>query len=554
METRTCDVLVVGAGGAAMRAVLAAHDAGASVIMAVKDVLGSGATGYRASEMAAYNVPNGNGDPNDNPDEFYKDIMTAALGMADPAVARRVADGSIDSYEQLRAWGVHFEMVGDRPNVYKACFSNRFRSHVIKGHGDPIIEALGAQMKKRSIRVDEGMTIAALAMSAGVCGGAVGIDRDGKRVLYSAKAVIMATGGASQMFRRNMNPPDVTGDGAAMAYRAGAELVNLEFMQAGLGVIHPVTNIMNSFLWCGRPELTNGSGGSIFTSLPAGVTPRRVLEEHCKHFPFSTRDDSLYLDVSVQREVAEGRGTPHGGVYADFTMMTDEYVRGLANDYGVHHMWPITKKYLQERGIRVMEERIEIGCFAHAFNGGIRINPDAASSLPGLFAAGETSGGAHGADRLGGNMMVTCQVFGKIAGESAARFAASADARAANDADAAKAMEETDVLLRKKVDVGDVRARLGDVTQNNLLIRRTGQGLSKVLDAVATLEAEIAASPASDSAHVENLAAANLLLMARLTADAAIRRRESRGSHYREDFPKIDESLAAPRIVSLASK
>lgn len=554
MEQHACDVLIVGAGGAALRSAIAAHDKGARVILTVKDTLGCGATGYRVSEMAAYNVADGVADPGDSPEIFHRDIMDAAMGMADSETARIVAENSIDSLRQLLDWGVKFEMDGNRLYAYRACFSSKPRAHVIKGHGDPVIEATVRQLRRRAIETHEHMTVVGLVVADGVCAGAVAIDREGGFRLFSAKAVVMATGGASQMFQRNMNPGDVTGDGCAMAHRAGAELVNLEFMQAGLGFVYPAVSLINAYNWGGYPILTNADGVRFMDSLPDGVTAKEAMDEHRAHFPFSSRDASRYLEVSIQREIAEGRGSEHGGVYADFTMMTDDYVRGLGNEFGVHHMWPLAKEYFYQKGIRLLEETVEVGCFAHAFNGGIRINAKAGSSLPGLFAAGETSGGAHGADRLGGNMMVTCQVFGKVAGESAARFAASGTARPAEAQEGRAALAALEPKLRAEFDAPALKAGLGKATQRNLLVRRTGEGLESLLREIEDMENIVAGAGTAGKPNFRKLEVDNLLLVARLTTQSALRRRESRGSHYREDFPKTDENLATPFVVAPVSR
>ncbi len=552
MDTHSCDVLIIGGGGAALRGALAAHDAGASVVMAIKGKAGGGATGYRVSEMAAFNVPDGVVDPDDSPEAYYNDIMNAAHGMADPATVRVVAEGAVGALRQLTGWGVKFEMENGRFYAYSACFSTRKRSHVIKGHGDPIIAAQLPQIRRRGIAVHEHTSILSLVTRDGVVAGAVGLDGRGGPVFYSAKAVVMATGGASQMFRRNMNPADVTGDGCVMAYRAGARLVNLEFMQAGLGFCHPAVSLINAYVWGGHPILTNSRGEEFLRGLPGGLTPEAVMDEHRKHFPFSSADISRHLEVGIQRELAEGRGTANGGVHADFTMMTDEYVRGLSDDYGIRHMWPLAKNYYYEKGVRLLERKVEVACFAHAWNGGIKINERAESSLPGLYAAGETAGGPHGADRLGGNMMVTCQVFGKVAGENAAAFAASGQAAPGGEAEAGAAWEEVEPLLRKRLDIPGVRSRLRDATQRDLLVRRTAPGLQRLLGELAAMEEDIASAPGGGGIARENAEVENLVQLAALTAGVALERAESRGSHYREDFPNVDPKFGAPRILEKA--
>ena len=551
METMHCDVLVIGGGGAAGRAAIAAHDAGANVLIAVKGRLGGGATGFSMSEMAGYNSPDGAADPGDCPEQYYNDIMEAALGMADPAAVRVLAENAEDTVRQLEEWGVHFERNPDGGYfAFLSCYSNKARTHVIKGHGEPIVKAQGEQIRKRNIAVREGMTVCALVMEDGAVSGAVAMDAKGIPIALEAGAVVVATGGATQTIQRNMNPAEVSGDGYAMAYRAGAELVNMEFMQAGMGFSHPACSLINAYIWGGHPTLTNRNGDEFMSaSLPDGLGWRDVMDEHRKHFPFSSRDCSRWLEVSVQRELAEGRGSVHKGIGADFSMMTDEFVAGLSNRYGIHRMWPIAREYFLTKGIEVLSGDTEVACFAHAVNGGIRVNQRAESSLPGLFAAGETAGGPHGADRLGGNMMVTCQVYGRLAGEHAAAFAKRhGNARAGAKA-FKKSFDELAPILFARVDAVEIRRLLADAGQRHLLVRRTETGLQNFLETVASLKDGFHSASVDECTTTANLSAHNLLISAELMATAALNRRESRGSHFREDYPEPNPAFASPRVM-----
>ena len=551
MDTMHCDVLVIGGGGAAGRAAIAAHDAGANVLIAVKGRLGGGATGFSMSEMAGYNSPDGAADPSDNPEQYYNDIMEAALGMADPAAARVIAENAENTVRQLEDWGVRFERNPDGGYfAFLSCYSNKARTHVIKGHGEPIVKAQGEQIRKRNIAVREGMTVCALAVKDGAVSGAVAIDREGTQVALEAGAVVMATGGATQAIERNMNPAEVSGDGYAMAYRAGAELVNMEFMQAGMGFSYPASSLINAYIWGGHPALTNKNGEEFMSAvLPDGLNWKDVMDEHRKHFPFSSRDCSRWLEVSIQRELAEGRGSARKGIGADFSMMTDEFVAGLSNKYGIHRMWPIARDYFLTKGIDVLSGKTEVACFAHAVNGGIRVNERAESSLSGLFAAGETAGGPHGADRLGGNMMVTCQVYGRLAGEHAAAFAKLRGSVRSDAKVFKESFEKLNPILFARVDATGIRRLLADAGQKHLLVRRTETGLRSFLETVASLKQEFHSSPAAECAVMANLSAYNLLSSAEIMATAALNRRESRGSHFREDYPESNPEYSLPFVM-----
>jgi fumarate reductase (CoM/CoB) subunit A len=546
------DVLVIGGGGAAARAAIAANDAGASVLVVLKRQMGrSGATTYSNCEIAGYNVPDGAKDPSDNPERFYEDIIDAGMGMADPELARILAENAMDSMHDLEKWGVRFEKDGDKYLVMKGCFSTRPRGHIIKGHGEPIMSALISQIRLRpNITVMENSFVLTLVTRDGECAGAVALDEANDTVFLNSKAVIMATGGASQVFLQNLNPPDVSGDGYALAHGAGVKLVNMEFMQAGIGFSRPVESLFNTYLWAGVPEVVNALGERfLHKNLPDGITDLDIIRQHCKHFPFSSRDHSRYVEIAVQREIAEGRGSANGGVPVSFAHFTPEYVDSIRDDSSLRELWPAVLEYFEKRGVDLVHDPVEISCYAQAINGGIRIDKNAMSSLPGLFAAGETAGGPHGADRLGGNMLLTCQVFGKIAGVAATAFAKKHPQWAA-EISIAKAQSDFAVsILRKKIQIAELNRRLKMSAQNHLLIRRNEKNLLAFLADIDAIQSELMTAPEADTLERENLALLNKLTSARLMAGAALRRKESRGSHYREDYPSADNTNFATPIT-----
>ncbi len=537
----TTDVLIVGGGGAACRAALAAADAGAQVILASKrPPAQAGATSYPVAEMAGYNA----GDPAlaGDVEQHYQDIMAAGQGMADPQLAAILAAHAPQTIRQLEAWGVPFERDGDGYYVFKSCFSSRARTHVIRGHGEPIIRVMLHQIQLRSqIALLEDVTIVKLLTNGSGCCGGWGFRSDGSEATILAGAVVLATGGASQVFERNLNPADVSGDGYRMAFEAGAELVNMEFMQIGIGFSHPVVNIFNGYIWEGQPVLRNRYGQEFLPSgLPAGLTAAAVMHEHRRHFPFSASDNARYLEIAIHREITEGRGTKNGGVSADLRHMDDARINALPDDCGLHHMWPIAREHLRQRGVDLLKQPVEICCFAHAVNGGVRINASAASTVPGLYAAGETAGGPHGADRLGGNMMVACQVFGAIAGTNAAQYAIRHPGRLSGSL--RPQTEKDRALLYKNADAAALLERLHHCTQRYLLVSRTEAGLQTVLSTVAELQNELLCAPDTNTLHIENNALYSQLFTAKAMAAAALRRTESRGSHHRADCPEKDQA------------
>ncbi len=542
MRNLKTDVLIVGAGGAACRAAIAAADAGASVLVATKKPVGkAGATTFPVAEMAGYNA----GDPAVPGDieKHFEDIVAAGGGAADPKLAQVLAENAPETITTLEKWGVEFEQENGGYYIFQSCFSRWPRTHVIKGHGEPIVSAMARQMALRpTIQVVDGLTITKLVIVGGQCRGAIGwletAAGDLEELRISAGAVILAAGGACQAFERNMNPTDVSGDGYALGKDAGAAFVNMEFMQSGLGFSYPIVNMYNAYLWLGLPELTNRVGETFVEKyLPAGLTTADVMREHRKHFPFSSSDNSKWLEISVQKELLAGGGTANGGVYADLRKMTDDYVMSLPDDCGIHHMWYLARDFMRARGVDLLQEVPEICCFAHAINGGLKIDERASTTVPGLFAAGENAGGPHGADRLGGNMMVTCQVFGRIAGEAAAAWAKknpAAEVLSAGELTAAGA-DQMQELLRKEVDTEALLAKLKYENQRKLLVCRSAAGLQDVLANARELEREMQAGSSGGRVNLENFRIHSLITSTQLMAEAALARPVSLGSHYRED-------------------
>lgn len=545
-EILTTDVLVIGGGMAGCRAAIAAADYGGSVVLATKMPLNNGgASTFPVAEMAGYNA----GDPDipGDVEKHYEDIVNAGQGMANPLLARILAENAPGTIAELEKWGVVFEKEGDGYYIFKSCFATSPRTHVIRGHGEPIVKAMSGQIQLRSnINVADDLTVLELDVRDGRCCGAWAIKTDGTFVHISAGAVVIASGGATQVFTRNLNPKDVSGDGYALAYDAGAELINMEFMQSGIGFSHPIVNMFNGYIWAAHPKLHNNLNEQFLGKyLPKGMTQEHVMDEHRRHFPFSSSDDSKYLEVGIQKEIRAGGGSPNRGIYADLRHLTDDYIRSINDDCGLHHMWYIARDYMREKGVYLNSQIVEIAVFAHAINGGVNIDESASSTLPGLYAAGEAAGGPHGADRLGGNMMVTCQVFGKIAGENAAKWAAQNKAATYSNMQPSEKIMQ---VLHKRLDNEILIKELQEINQNNLLVCRSEESLSRVLQFTEDAAHELETAKTQDGVDTDNFRLYAMLLSSRLMAKAALQRKESRGSHFREDYPQKDSLESKPAV------
>jgi len=542
------DVLVIGGGAAAARSAVAAGESGASVTMVLKKKLGkSGATNYPGMNEigvgSAWQAADGCGGSDDNPDVHYQDIMTAALGMADARMAKALAEESPERLLELERWG--FELLDDpegiRPHYSGySCFASQPRAHgmmanKVGGHTGNMVESMAAQANRYGAVVHEGVTIVDLVVDSGECVGAVGITDDGEMTIYRAAAVIMATGGAAQMFPLSHTPGDITGDGYAIAYRAGAELVNLEFMQYMVREVKGRPPMGGGPWWTLNPVLRNGVGEEFLSNyLPFGVAVEDVYEQRTHHYPYSTRDVSKWLDIAIQCELRAGRGNERNAITVDFSGVDVSTVK------------PARPQHHPPAGsIEITDEIIEIAHSAHAINGGIRVDEFGESTVPGLFAVGETIAGPHGADRLGGGMLAACNVFGKRAGERAAERAKSIGAKEFNESALESVMTRLNRFGQGSGNTSwfDVRKALKSEAGKSLIAVRSGALLSGMREQCSKLRHDqlLDAPVETQQDLLRVLETDNLVFTADLMALAALHREESRGSHYREDFPEMSD-------------
>lgn len=535
-QTLTTDVLVIGGGGAGVRAALEAEAKGAETLLATKGKLGaSGTTAFEVAETAGYNAADGCM-PTDSPDQHYQDIMKAALGTCDPEVARVLAEEAPGSLAELENWGVPFEKKGDRHLVVEGCFGSQPRMHIIKRHSKPILEVLVARLRSTSVQVLEEVIAVDLVVEDNTCYGALLMDGDGRFILVRAGAVILATGGGGQLFKLNLNPKDVTADGYAIGLRAGAEIINMEFMQAGLGLVHPLSNILNCWVWYLRPKLLNSRGEEFLAKyLPSGVEPLACMNDKAHHFPFSSRDLSKYIETAIIKEINQGNYGPHGGVYIDFRRID---LSGVSSDFQT--MWQTTKSWYKKLGVDPDEELLEVAPFGHAINGGLRVGPNGETTVEHLFAVGEVAGGPHGADRLGGNMVVCCQVFGKRAGRAAAEAAVSTGNQRRIPAEGLPLTSNGRNTAEGRLLPAQVKKEIQELMSASYLVVRNAHGLEKLINRLQELTSQLEAEGfriTSSTDKVQALECRNMLDTATVMAKAALLRKESRGSHYREDIP-----------------
>lgn len=539
------DVLVIGGGAAGARAALESSQAGAETTLVVKGRFGvSGTSCYRVAEAAGFSAAGFSADTGDSVNQHKEDILAAGLGPCSEELAGILAENAPKQVKFLEDLGVVYQRYGEHYLATKGCFASRFRSLKVKGHGVSFVTALKNEiLRQQKVRILEKCMALELIVEDGVCKGAFLCDAEGKIVEMRAGAVILAAGGAGRLFVQSLNPPDVTGDSYALAYRAGAEIVNMEFMQAGFGIIKPSTALFNSWFWLVDPELVGEDGKPfIENNLPEGISLDKCIEKKGTHFPFSTRDESKYLEISCKRKYNQG-----GKVFVDLREVEG---REHKENLNLAQMWTLTKDWLRnEKGIDLDQDVLQIGCFAHAFNGGALIDRHCETSVQHLYAVGESCGGAHGADRLGGNMFASSQVFGEIAGKHAAATAKTIE----KDESEARLIDNP--VAGPHGDIDGIYHRIQVLADRTLLIIRSQRGLEQFLKEADEIETALNNCSYADVGEYKKVQEAkNMLLTGRLVANAALARKESRGSHYREDFPEQgDESYRRAIIQKLSN-
>lgn len=532
-RTLETDVLIVGGGGGGLRAAVAAHDAGARVLVLSKGIVGK--SGLTQTAVTGFQVAFGYADARDNPEVHYADSIRGGYGLADPELARIFTSEAMEAVEDIESFGARFDREADGKLVQRRLDSSQTYPRSIKkgdSLGTPIMQALRRQMNKRDIpRLHEILVTRLLKDGDRVCG-VVAIDfQKGDLLEIRAGAVVMAAGGAGELFPVHSNTPDSTGDGYALALEAGADLVDVEFLlMLGHAVLHPATvrGVLFTFQYLltkGAKPLYNSEGEPFLSNYdPEGS------DNPARH---------IYARA-IFGEVRAGRGSPHGGAFFDPGSVSMETLMASL---------PSQTKYLQSFGVD-MTKPIEVGAAAHYVCGGIKIGPQAESTVPGLFAVGECSGGPHGAGRIGGNSLTEILVFGKRAGAAAAAFAGSHGAVASDEGVIAAEAERVLGFLNRDRDgprPNVVKARLQKLMNDHVGVVRNDEGLREAISSFEKMEAEeLAAMAVADTNRVGNydwieaLEVTAMVRFARAMAGAALLRTESRGAHYREDYPDLD--------------
>lgn len=549
VEELHTDVVVVGGGGAASRAALSARLAGARVLVLAKAPLGvGGSTVHGASEIMSMGA-SGYGDANDSPEVHYRDTMAAATGFIDPALVRVLAEDAPARMRDLIDFGVPFDRAGQgavhgaKPGeerdykLIRSDFGSYARAMGVSGKtGKAFVSALAEQASAHGVVVRAPAALVDLLLDAR--GQAVGVlahdAATGRWLVVHARAIVLGTGGAHGLFSQQVSTAEMTGDGQAACWRAGAQLVNMEFHQFGPALVHPYVQLFSKACFVLHPRMTNALGHEFLPDhLPAGTTAAEVYDE--KVFPFTVSNASRWIDIAMAREISAGRGTARGTVQFSFAHVEPERLQKTM---------PNTMRWMRERGVDPQRDLLDVGIAFQCLNGGVRMmDSGARSTLAGVHVIGELAGGVRGPDRPGGNSLAEGQVFGHRAGQAAARDALQRSPDAVICAEAVLARLRR--ALRPNADFDPARAvaAVQDAMQRHVLVEKNEAGLGQALSVVEEAAQALAQGGNAGVATLpQALTVDNMATTAQIIVRACMARRETRSGHCRTDHPERDDA------------
>jgi succinate dehydrogenase flavoprotein subunit len=571
-QTFEHDVLVIGAGGAGLRAAIAASAAGVSVGLVCKSLLGKAHTVMAEGGIAAALA---NVDDRDSWRVHFADTMRGGQYVNNWRMAELHAKEAPDRVRELEAWGALFDRTPDGRILQRNFGGHKYPrlAHVGDRTGLEMIRTLQDYTIHRPIDIHMECTVLQLFTDGSRITGAFGYDRErGRFRLYRCKAVVLATGGVGRAYSITSNSWEYTGDGHALAYQAGAALQDMEFVQFHpTGMIWPpsVRGILvtEGVRGEGGVLLNNQGRRFMFDDIPENYRSQTADNEEegwrytqgdkgARRPPeLLTRD---HVARCIMREVREGRGSPHGGVFLDIS-----WIKQRLPDAPKHIIKKLPSMYHQFKqlaDIDITTTPMEVGPTTHYIMGGIRVDGDSQmSTLPGLFAAGECAAGLHGANRLGGNSLSDLLVFGKRAGDYAAQFAREHDPARLDPARADEAARAALAPFERATSTNgtgpyQVQQELQTLMQDLVGIVRREPEMKRALDNIERLAIQARTVGVTGNREYNPgwhtaLDLDNLLTIAQAIARAAIERKESRGGHFRDDHPEKDPAYGRFNIV-----
>ncbi len=539
------DVLIVGAGGAGMYAAVAAARSGASVILLDKSLVGRGG----ATVMAQMTVAAALGQQ--EPDHWtihLEDTLRAGRGLCNEELSVLVCEAGPKRILEMESWGTRWAREGAHIKQEMAPGHSRRRCCYVDflNTGPAVAATLRRKLSEiPEIRRVSNVTVIEILVHEGRAVGAVALDiNEGELVTFQAKAVILAAGGLTKVYERNSASANMAGEAYAMALGAGAELVDMEFVQFfPIGHLSPRLVGMDPIMW---DPFRYKLGGKLLNGHFEEFVDRYGGADFGKYT--ATRDVASY---AILKEVEAGRGSPHGGAYLDFRHITERELRAA---FG-----PVIDRLLKN-GIDLNKMPVEVGPMAHYHMGGIRVSTNMESRIKGLYAAGEAVGGANGANRLSGNAITEAFVFGERAGSSAARAVQQTSItwnQIAVDAHAEPIRELTSRRSKNGVSPAACQTELQNLMWKMVGPFRTGDKLAAALERIKGMRRELPnlsiGSEEPFNLDIQDwLELRAMLATAEMVVTAALARTESRGAHQREDFPDSNAALEKNQVLELS--
>ncbi|PYJ37506.1 MAG: fumarate reductase/succinate dehydrogenase flavoprotein subunit [Verrucomicrobia bacterium] len=571
-ETFEHDVLIIGAGGAGLRAAIEASAAGVSVGLVCKSLLGKAHTVMAEGGIAAALA---NVDERDNWEVHFADTMRGGQYVNNWRMAELHAKEAPDRVRELEAWGAVFDRTKDGRILQRNFGGHKYPrlAHVGDRTGLEMIRTLQDHGVHQGIDVHMEQTILSLLKDGERVVGAFGYERErGRFKIFRAKAIVLATGGIGRAYKITSNSWEYTGDGHALAYEAGAELLDMEFIQFHpTGMVWP-PSVMGILV----TEGVRGDGGILnyikgrrfmFDDIPENYRTQTADNEeegwrYCQGDKNARRPPELltrdHVSRCIVREVKEGRGSPHGGVFLDISWINKKLPN--AEEYIKRKLPSMYHQFKQLADIDITKEPMEVGPTTHYIMGGVRVDPDTQMSrVAGLFAAGECAAGINGANRLGGNSLSDLLVFGKRAGEFAAKFAKE---NSLGNIDNAK----VDVAAREALapfeqsggkNPYEVQQNLQEIMQDSVGIVRHESEMKSALEHLGKFWQDVKRVGITGNREFNPgwhtaLDLKNLLTVSEAITRAALERKESRGAQFREDYPNKDDAFG--KVNTIISK
>lgn len=532
------ELVIIGAGGAGLRAAIAARDAGARVMVVCKSLLGKAHTVMAEGGIAA---ALGTVDKRDDWRVHFGDTMAGGKYVNDWRAAEIHAKEAPEEVFQLERWGALFDRTADGRILQRRFGGHRYPrlAHVGDRTGLELIRTLQDTAVAKSIDVLMEHIVTEVVVRDGAVAGVIGYSReDGSAFAIAAPAVIIASGGAGRLYRVHSNSWEGTGDGQALALRAGAQLGDMEFVQFHpTGMVWPLS--VRGIL---VTEAVRGEGGILLNSEGERFMRRYDLDR----MELSTRD---VVARAIFTEIQEGRGSPHGGAFLSIAHKSPAFVRRkLPSMYA---------QFLEFAGVDITKEPMEVFPTTHYAMGGIKVDAETcATRVPGFYAAGEAASGLHGANRLGGNSLSDLLVFGRRAGEAAGAYAREHKGAAVTDEDISRAQARLRAPFDASGDpAGKLLDELGAVMMEDAGVFRSAQGLQRSCERLEALRARAAHVSASGGERFNPgldaaLALPGMIELAIAIVRSAILRTESRGAHTRIDHPERDGHLQTVNTVT----